>query len=74
MPDLRQYARQTNVRLVLGALIILLVIGEGLIWIFYGGSTAILGLLCIGAGLIPVGIIVAILAIMEKIVQKQRGE
>lgn len=74
MQDLRKYASQTNFRLILGGLIILLVVGEGLIWIIYGGPAALMGLLCIGAGLIPVIIIVVILAVMEKIVKNQRGE
>lgn len=74
MQDLRKYASQTNFRLILGALIILLVVGEGLIWFIYGGPAALMGLLCIGAGLIPVIIIVAILAVMEKIVKNQRGD
>lgn len=74
MQDLRKYASQTNFRLILGGLIILLVVGEGLIWIIYGGPAALMGLLCIGAGLIPVIIIVIILAVMEKIVKNQRGE
>ncbi len=74
MQDLRKYASQTTFRLILGGLIILLVVGEGLIWIIYGGPAALMGLLCIGAGLIPVIIIVIILAVMEKIVKNQRGE
>lgn len=74
MQDLRKYASQTNFRLIIGALIILLVVGEGLIWVIYGGPAALMGLLCIGAGLIPVIIIILILAVMEKIVKNQRGE
>lgn len=74
MQDLRKYASQTNFRLIIGTLIILLVVGEGLIWLIYGGPAALMGLLCIGAGLIPVGIIILVLAVMETIIKNQRGE
>jgi hypothetical protein len=33
--DLRKYIRQTNVRLVVGALVLLFVVGDGLIYLFY---------------------------------------
>lgn len=74
MQDLRKYASQTNFRLIIGTLIILLVVGEGLIWLIYGGPAALMGLLCIGAGLIPVGIIILVLAVMDTIIKNQRGE
>lgn len=70
MKDLRKYSRQTNIRLILGAAAILLVVGEGLIYVFYGLGGAISGLLCIGAGLIPVFLIIAFLYISEWIVKK----
>jgi hypothetical protein len=52
--DLRQYARQTNTRLVIGFIVILLVIGVGLILLFYGKSAALTGLFCLLAALVPV--------------------
>lgn len=57
--DLRQYARQTNFRLVLGFILLLLIVGDGLIYLIYGKSAAATGLFCILAGLVPV-IIIAI--------------
>jgi hypothetical protein len=51
--DLRRYARQTNVRLFLGFLILLFVVGDGLIYIVWGREAALLGGLCILAGLAP---------------------
>jgi hypothetical protein len=51
--DLRRYAKQTNSRLILGGIIILFVLGDGLIYIFYGGGAALMGLACIFAGLVP---------------------
>jgi len=43
--DLRKYVRQTNFQLIAGALILLFIIGDGLIYLFYGSSAAVLGLL-----------------------------
>lgn len=56
--DLRKYAAQTNLRLILGALFLLFVVGLGLIWLLYGFQAAALGLLCLFGALIPLGLIV----------------
>ncbi len=62
--DLRRYARQTNIRLFVGFILLLLTVGEGLIYWIYGGQAAALGLLCLGAGLAPLAVIwVAMLGI-----------
>jgi hypothetical protein len=60
--DLRKYARQTNVQLIAGAVLLLLIVGDGLIYLFYGGGAAILGLLCILTAIIP--IVLTILALL----------
>lgn len=70
MKDLRNYARQTNIRLIVGAVLILMIVGEGLIYLFYGIGGAITGFLCIGSGIIPILLIVGILSLMEWIVKK----
>jgi hypothetical protein len=51
--DLRRYARDTNIRLFVGFLLILFVVGDGLIGVIYGREAAIFGLLCLLAGLFP---------------------
>jgi hypothetical protein len=56
--DLRDYARKTNFRLGIGAAILLLVVGIGLIYLIYGREAAVLGLTCLIFALIPVGMIV----------------
>jgi hypothetical protein len=63
--DLRKYARQTNVRLAVGAVLILLVVGTGLIYWIYGAGAAVTGLLCLLAGLSPIALIVLSLAILD---------
>ncbi len=58
--DLRDYAKQTNVRLAAGAFILLFVLGLGLIWLIYGGGAASLGFFCLMAGLTPVVLILLV--------------
>ena len=58
--DLREYAKQTNIRLVAGALLVLFVIGLGLIWLIYGGGAASFGFFCLLAGLSPVVLILLV--------------
>lgn len=68
--DLRKYARQTNVRLGVGAVLILLIVGVGLIYSIYGPGAAVTGLLCLVAGLSPIVLIVLALAILDWIQQR----
>ena len=67
--DLRSYARSTQFRLILGALILILVVGSGLIWLVYGPGPAGLALFCIGVALAPVLLIVLCLWLMTWIVR-----
>jgi len=71
--DLRQYSKQTIQRLITGGLILLFSVGGALIFYFYGGGAAILGMVCLLAGLMPIGIIILILGIMEWIVERNRN-
>jgi len=72
--DLREYARQTGVRLVIGALILLFIVGDGLIYIIYGPGAALMGLLCLAGALVPVVLIGLILLAMEWIVKRANRE
>ena len=63
--DLRGYARQTNLRLILGGILILFILGDGLIYVFYGGGAAMMGLVCLVAGLFPLLLIWLALASLE---------
>ncbi len=58
--DLRKYMKQTNVRIAIGAFVLLFVVGIGLIWLIYGGGAASFGFFCMLAGLAPVILIVLI--------------
>ncbi len=70
--ELDKYSKQTNRRLVIGFIIILLIIGDGLIYLFYGKGSAISGLICIGAGFVPIIFIWASLQVVEKIAKRSR--
>ncbi|WP_322807952.1 hypothetical protein [Thermanaerothrix sp.] len=73
MRDLRQYARQTTFRLILGGLLILFLVGLGLIAWRYGLSAASLGLFCLLVGLMPIGMVILTLAIWDWIVKHGRA-
>jgi TM2 domain-containing membrane protein YozV len=68
--DLRKYVRQTNLRLIAGGLILLFVVGDGLIYLFYGASAAVLGLLCLLAGLTPVVLVTLIILLLDWITKR----
>ena len=68
--DLRQYSKQTNLRLFAGFLLLLLVIGEGLIWTLYGVGAALFGLLCLLAAVLPITLIWLLLWLAELILKR----
>ena len=70
--DLREYAKQTNVRLAVAAFILVFVVGVALIWIFYGGGAAGMGLLCLLAALFPVVLIFLVFLAIEWILKRAR--
>jgi hypothetical protein len=70
--DLRKYARQTNIRLAVGAVLVLFIVGDGLIYLFYGGGAALMGILCLLGGMVPVVLVVLVLLLFEWI-QKHAG-
>ena len=63
--DLRKYAGQTNLRFVLGGILLFIIVGIGLIYGFYGGRAAIMGLLCMVLGLSPLVMIWFVLWIID---------
>jgi hypothetical protein len=68
--DLRHYARQTSVQLFVGFLLILLIVGEGLIYVLYGSNAAMVGLLCIAGGLAPLILIAIFFLIVQWILKR----
>jgi Na+/phosphate symporter len=66
--DLRKYAGQTNVRFILGGLLVILIVGIGLIYVFFDVRAALMGLMCMVIGISILIIIWFSLWLMEKIV------
>jgi multisubunit Na+/H+ antiporter MnhB subunit len=72
MRDLREYAKQTNIRLALAAFILLFVVGVILIGLIYGGNAAGLALTCLLAALAPVILILLVFVGIEWILKHAR--
>jgi len=68
--DLRRWNRQTTIRLIAGGLILLFIVGVGLIFLIYGPTSAISSILCLAAGMVPVGLIILILWVLDWIVKR----
>lgn len=63
--DLRKYAQQTNVRLGVGAALLLFIVGIALIWWIYGAGAAVAGLLCLLGALVPIVLIYLSLQLLD---------
>jgi hypothetical protein len=63
--DLRKYAGQTNVRFVMGGILLFFIVGIGLIYVFFDVQAALVGLLCMGLGLTPLILIWSVLWLIE---------
>ena len=72
--DLRKYARNTSLQLLAGFLLILFVVGDILIYYFYGKEAAFLGLICLGAGVAPLILIAVILFVMDWFVKRAQDQ
>ena len=68
--NLRAYTRGTTARLIIGGAFLLLLVGNGLIWLLYGSMAALQSLICMGTFLIPIGLIALVLTVMDRIVRK----
>lgn len=72
--DLRRYARQTNIQLIAGFILLLFLVGDGLIYLFFGKYAALMGLLCLVAGLSPIILIIGALLIIDWIARKNGNQ
>ena len=70
--DLRKYTKNTRTRLVIGFLALVFIVGDGLIFLFYGREAGIFGLVCILGALIPVLLIMVFLLIADRVVKKNQ--
>ncbi len=72
--DLRKYAQDTSVQLGVGAFLLLFIIGDGLIYFIYGKGAAMMGLLCLLAGVAPILIIALFMILLNWIVKHANRE
>ncbi len=72
--DLRKYAQDTSVQLGVGAFLLLFIVGDGLIYFIYGKGAALMGLLCLFAGVAPVLIIALFMVLLNWIVKRANRE
>ncbi len=70
--DLREYAKNTNIRLGIGAFVLLFVLGTILIYFIYGPRAAVFGLMCFLGGLVPIALIFLALYGIDWIVKHAR--
>jgi magnesium-transporting ATPase (P-type) len=68
--DLRRYTSQTTFRLIVGAVILLFVVGFVGTWLIYGLSAAVMALLCLLGALVPIGLIALFIFGMDWIVKR----
>lgn len=68
--DLRKYLKDTNTRILIGAFVLLFVIGLGLIWVIYGFGAAVSGFLCLLGALIPISLIFLALYGLDWVVKR----
>lgn len=72
--DLREYAKQTNIQLIVGAFILLFGVGIGLIYLIWGPGAAGIGFLCMLGGLLPIALILVALYGMDWFVKRGRSK
>lgn len=70
--DLREYARGTLVRILVGALALLFGVGGILIYLFYGPGGAAMGIVCLVVALAPVLLIGAALWALGRLARRAR--
>ncbi len=72
--DLRKYRRQTIIRLIVGGILLLFLLGTGLIYLIYGQTAAMSGFLCLAVGMIPLVAILLFFWVIDWILKRSRDE
>ena len=70
--DLREYTKNTKTRLVIGFVALIFLVGDGLIFLFFGKESGIFGLVCMLGAFIPILLVIIFLMIADKIVKKNQ--
>jgi hypothetical protein len=58
-------------RLIAGFLLLVFLVGDGLIFIFYGKGAGLAGLICLLGAMLPIALVVFFLWLADRIVEKQ---
>lgn len=61
-----RHRRQTRARLILGGMLVLLVVGGGLVWLFYGRAAAFTAVLCLLGAAVVMALLWLILTLLER--------
>lgn len=72
--DLRKYVKETNVRILIGAFLLLFIIGVGLIWLIYGFRVAVSAFLCLLGAFVPIALIFIALYGLDWIVKRANDD
>jgi hypothetical protein len=70
--DLRKFAKQTSARLIIGGILLVFVVGDGLIYIIYGQRAAFLGFICLLLGMTPLALILLAFWGIDLLVKRER--
>jgi hypothetical protein len=71
--DLDRHRQQTYSRLVWGGFSILILVGGGLVWLFYGRSVALTAVACLLVPVVLFGLLWLILSILESWVREDEA-
>lgn len=66
-----RHRRQTQARLIVAGLLVLLVVGGGLVWLFYGFTAAVTAVLCLLGAAAVFALLWLILALLERWVKEE---
>lgn len=69
--DPRRHWGQTQARLIVGGLAVLIIVGGGLVWLLYGGSAAITAVLCLLVAAGVLGVLWLLLTLLERWVKEE---
>lgn len=72
--DGRKYSRTTNRNLIIGAILLLFIVGGGLIAWLYGFGAASLAVICLVGGLLLAGVIYLVFFFIDRIVKNANRE
>ena len=72
--DINKYNRDTSIRLIVGAVLLVFLIGDGLIFLIYGNGPGMMGLICLFIGMLPILMIALVIYFLEWIVKHANRE